>query len=56
MRAVLDQGHEADLWEGALATAGLRAAEGRAILPGVGDVEAGAVSPGLQFAETPLCR
>ena len=43
VRAVLDQGHEADLREGALATAGLRTPEGATVLLGVGDVEAGAV-------------
>src|SRR5215218_4363626 len=43
MRAVLDQRHEAELREGALATAGLGTPEGDAVLLGVSDVEAGTV-------------
>jgi hypothetical protein len=41
--AVLDQGDEAELREGALATAGLGTPEGGLVLRRVGDVEAGAV-------------
>jgi hypothetical protein len=43
VRAVLDQGHEAELREGARATAGLGAPEGGTVLRRVGHVEAGAV-------------
>src|SRR4051812_42057278 len=39
--AVLDQGHEADLREGALAAARRGAAEGGTVLLGIGDVGAG---------------
>src|SRR3954469_4796360 len=62
--AVLDQRHEADLREGALATAGPGAAEGGLVLRRVGDVEAGAVQadqpPPLQLptsflVESMLC-
>src|SRR5215213_9167736 len=56
VRAVLDQRHEAELGEGALATAGLRTPEGVAVLLGVGDVEAGTVQadqPPLSIPGTP---
>jgi hypothetical protein len=61
MRAVLDQGHEAELREGALATARLGAPEGGAVLVGVGDVEAGAVQadqppPPVPGAPRGACR
>src|SRR5918993_1758423 len=50
VRAVLDQGHEAELREGALAPARLGAPERGTVLPGISDVEAGPV----QADEAPL--
>src|SRR3954453_16640977 len=50
VRAVLDQGHEAELREGALATAGFRASESNTVLFRVGDVETGAI----QARQAPL--